>query len=96
MKHKSKTFNLLLHFFNQMNRQFNKHISPLNSRSGDIFLPTLQTIRSDNGSEFLSNQIQKLFHDNGITHQHSFVATPQKNCCVESKHRHVLDVARSL
>lgn len=69
MKHKSETFTLLIQFFNHINRQFNTHISRLNSGSGDVFLPQLQTIRSDNGSEFLSKQIQQWFHDNGIIHQ---------------------------
>lgn len=96
MKHKSETFTLLIHFFNHINRQFNTHISRLNSGSGDVFLPQLQTIRSDNGSEFLSKQIQQWFHDNGIIHQRSCVATPQQNGLVERKHRHLLDVARAL
>ena len=64
MKHKSETFNMLT------------KISRINSGNGDIFLPQLQTIRSDNGSEFLSKQIQTWFHDNGIIHQRSCISTP--------------------
>jgi hypothetical protein len=96
MQHKSETFTTLIHFFNQINRQFNTKINKINSGDGGIFLPQLQAIRSDNGSEFLSKQIQKWFHDHGIIHQRSCVATPQQNGVVERKHRHLLDVARAL
>ena len=78
MKHKFETFNMLIHFFNQINRQFNTKISRINSGDGDIFLPQLQTICLDNGSKFLSKQIQTWFHDNGIIHKRSCVVTPNK------------------
>ena len=83
MKHKLETFNLLIHFFNQINRQFKTKIARINSGDGDIFLPRLQIIRSDNGSEFLFKEIQTWFHVNGIIHQYSCVATLQQNGIVE-------------
>ena len=58
MKHKSETFKMLIQFFNLINRQFDTKITRVNSGDGGIFLPQLQTIRSDNGSEFLSKPIQ--------------------------------------
>jgi len=96
MQHKSETFTMLVHFFNQINHQFNIKIDQINSSNGDIFLPQLQTVRSDNGSEFLSKQMQTWFHDHDIIHQRSCVATPQQNGVVERKHRHLLNVARAL
>lgn len=54
----------------------------------------VKIIRSDNGTEFLC--LSKHFADTGILHQTSCVATPQQNGRVEGKHRHILNVARSL
>ena len=79
MKHKSETFNMLTHFFNQINRQFNTKIYRINFGNGGIFLPQLQTIRSNNGTKFLSKQIQTWFHENDTIHQCSYIVTPQQN-----------------
>ena len=54
----------------------------------------VQTIRSDNGTKFTC--LSKYFAANGIIHQTSCVATPQQNGRVERKHRHIVNVARSL
>ncbi|XP_013645251.1 uncharacterized protein LOC106349828 [Brassica napus] len=54
----------------------------------------VRTVRSDNGTEFLC--LSKYFAENGIVHHTSCVATPQQNGRVERKHRHILNVARSI
>ena len=54
----------------------------------------IKVVRSDNGSEFLS--LRTFFKDHGIHHQTSCVYTPQQNGRVERKHRHILNMARSL
>ncbi|KAG7552461.1 Integrase catalytic core [Arabidopsis thaliana x Arabidopsis arenosa] len=54
----------------------------------------IKVVRSDNGSEFLS--LRTFFKDNSIYHQTSCVYTPQQNSRVKRKHRHILNVARSL
>ena len=77
---------MLIHFLNQVNPQFNTKIYRINFGNRDIFLPQLQTIRSNNGSEFLSKQIQTWFHDNRIILLHSCIANPQQNGVVERKH----------
>lgn len=55
---------------------------------------SVRAVRSDNGTEFLC--LSKYFTENGIVHHTSCVATPQQNGRVERKHRHILNVARSL
>jgi len=56
----------------------------------------VKIIRSDNGAEFTSNPIKKIYRDNGIIHETSCADTPQQNGTVERKHRHILNVARAL
>ncbi|CAA7043512.1 unnamed protein product [Microthlaspi erraticum] len=51
-------------------------------------------VRSDNGTEFIC--LKSFFASQGIQHQTSCVGTPQQNGRVEGKHRHILNVARSL
>ena len=79
MKHKFKTFHMLIHFFNQINHQFNTKIYRINFGNGGIFLPQLQTIRSDNGTKFLSKQIQTWFYENDIIHQCSYCKSPKNS-----------------
>lgn len=54
----------------------------------------IQTIRRDNGSEFRC--LRDFFVEKGIIHETSCVGTIQQNGRVERKHRHILNVARSL
>ena len=54
----------------------------------------LKMVKSDNGTEFVC--LSKYFAERGIVHQTSCVGTPQQNGRVERKHRHILNVARSL
>ncbi|XP_075654949.1 uncharacterized protein LOC142625133 [Castanea sativa] len=78
LKHKSETQVFLPQFANMANTQFNSKI---------------QTIRSDNGTEFF---LKDFFHSNGILHQLACVDTLQQNAIVEWKHQHILNVARGL
>lgn len=58
------------------------------------FNKKVKIIRTDNGTEFTC--LKKYFDSQGIVHQTSCVATPQQNGRVERKHRHILNIARSL
>ncbi|XP_071728721.1 uncharacterized protein [Rutidosis leptorrhynchoides] len=60
------------------------------------FQKRIKMIRSDNGSEFLNTNMTNFTIKNGIIHLTSCVYTPQQNGIVERKHRHLLNVARSL
>ncbi|GKD75042.1 ribonuclease H-like domain-containing protein, partial [Tanacetum coccineum] len=55
-----------------------------------------KTVRSDNGTEFVNKKMHTMFCDLGIVHQTSCTHTPQQNGIAERKHRHLLNVARSL
>jgi len=57
------------------------------------FSAKVKAIRSDNGLEF---QMSTYYSSLGILHQTSFVETPQQKSIVERKHRHLLNVTRSL
>ena len=58
------------------------------------FQKDIKIVRSDNGSEFMC--LKEYFDEIGIVHQTSCVGTPQQNGKVERKHRHILNVARTL
>ena len=58
------------------------------------FHTDVQTVRMDNGTEFIPLRI--FLQNKGIELQTSCIYTPQQNGVVERKHRHILNVARSL
>ncbi|CAL2225133.1 unnamed protein product [Prunus armeniaca] len=58
------------------------------------FQCSVQQVRADNGSEFIS--MRPLFNNLGILFQHSCPTTPQQKGVVERKHHHLLNVARAL
>ncbi|CAL2277125.1 unnamed protein product [Prunus armeniaca] len=79
MNFKSDTQTILKSFFSWVTTQFNRPI---------------KTLRSDNGSEFLS--MRPFFLDHGTNFQHSCTYTPQQNGVVERKHRHLLNIGHAL
>ncbi|GJX27479.1 ribonuclease H-like domain-containing protein [Tanacetum coccineum] len=62
----------------------------------DQFEIKVKVIRSDNGTEFVNNKMSDLFTSLGIIHQTSCSYTPRQNSIAERKHKHMLNVARSL
>ncbi|KAF7132885.1 hypothetical protein RHSIM_Rhsim09G0014100 [Rhododendron simsii] len=79
MSFKSETQGIMQSFISWVKTQFNCHI---------------KTLRSDNGSEFLS--MKHFLDTKGIVFHHSCTSTPQQNGVVERKHRHLLNVGRAL
>ena len=78
---KSQVADILVNFFAYVTRQFRT---------------TVQILRTDNGSEFLSTKFQQTLASQGIVHQRSCAYTPQQNGVVERKHKSLLNTARSL
>ncbi|XP_075092494.1 retrovirus-related Pol polyprotein from transposon RE1 [Nicotiana tabacum] len=62
----------------------------------NMFSSSIKVLRTDNGSEFFSNEFKQLLSTLDIFHQSSCVYTPQQNGVVERKHRTILDMSRSL
>ncbi|GJT40901.1 putative RNA-directed DNA polymerase [Tanacetum coccineum] len=81
LKSKDEVFGYFVEFVNLIANQFLKRI---------------KTIRSDNGTEFINNKMEQFLKEKGIIHQTSCAYTPQQNGIAERKHRHLLNVARSL
>ena len=81
VRDKSEVTSCLKQFFTLIQTQYHK---------------TIKTIRSDNGTEFLNTPLRQFYHNMGALIQTSCVGTPQQNGRVERKHRHILNVARSL
>ncbi|GKB45074.1 ribonuclease H-like domain-containing protein, partial [Tanacetum coccineum] len=60
------------------------------------FNKKIKVFRSDNGTEFVNQYVNKFCADKGVIHQTSCAYTPQQNGTAERKHRHLLNVVRSL
>ncbi|KAJ0495264.1 putative RNA-directed DNA polymerase [Helianthus annuus] len=81
LQNKSEVFENIKVFYELVLTQFKKKI---------------KVIRSDNGTEFVNNQMHNFCLSKGILHQTSCAYTPQQNGIVERKHRHLLNTARAL
>ncbi|KAF5812881.1 putative RNA-directed DNA polymerase [Helianthus annuus] len=81
LKNKAEVFENLKYFYELVLTQFKRKI---------------KMFRSDNGTEFINNQMVDFCKQKGIIHQTSCSYTPQQNGVVERKHRHLLNVARTL
>jgi transposase InsO family protein len=56
----------------------------------------IKVIRSDNGTEYVNQELQLYFKEKGILHETSCVGTPQQNGVAERKNRHILEISRAL
>lgn len=62
----------------------------------NYFNTMIKLIRTGNGQELLSHKFQNYLRDHGIIYERTCVETTQQNGVAERKHRHLLNVARSL
>ncbi|GKA36129.1 retrovirus-related pol polyprotein from transposon TNT 1-94 [Tanacetum coccineum] len=81
LKTKDEVFQMFVSFYKLVLTQFDKKV---------------KIVRSDNGTEFTNHKMSEFFNEMGILHQTTCAYTPQQNGIAERKHRHLLNVARSL
>ncbi|KAI0523320.1 hypothetical protein KFK09_005715 [Dendrobium nobile] len=81
MKNKQETFSKFKLFQQYVQTQF--HTTP-------------KAFRSDGGGEFTSHEFSAFLLQHGIQRQLSCPHTPEQNGIAERKHRHLLDLARTL
>ena len=81
MKSRFELFSHFSAFFAEIQTQF--HVS-------------VQTLRSDNTKEYLSEPFQPFMLQHGILHQTSCVDTPSQNGVAERKNKHLLETAQTL
>ena len=60
------------------------------------FHVSIQTLRSDNAKEYLSEPFQSFMLQHRILHQTSCVDTPSQNGVVERKNKHLLETSHAL
>ena len=80
MKSKSEVNLLFQKFSNTICTQYNARI---------------QVLRSDNGGEYHSSELQHFLDSHGSIHQTSYPDTPQQNGVANRKNRHLLEVVRT-
>ncbi|GKB85585.1 putative RNA-directed DNA polymerase, partial [Tanacetum coccineum] len=81
LKSKEEVFDCVCAFFNLVKNQFKQ---------------TVKTFRSDNGTEFVNHKFSTFCENNGLIHQTYCAYTPQQNGISKRKHRHLVNVVRSL
>nr|GFB75200.1 retrovirus-related Pol polyprotein from transposon TNT 1-94 [Tanacetum cinerariifolium] len=72
-------------------------IASINGKRITLLLQSPFTIiRTDNDTEFKNQVLKKYFYSVGISHQMSFVRTPQQNGVVERRNRTLVEAARTM
>ena len=56
----------------------------------------VRIIRTDNGTEFVNQQLTQFYESIGISHQKSIPRTPQQNGVVERRNRTLVEAARTM
>ncbi|KAL0318213.1 UNVERIFIED_CONTAM: Retrovirus-related Pol polyprotein from transposon RE1 [Sesamum calycinum] len=81
LKNRSQVPTIITSFYNEIYTQFSVNI---------------RILRTDNALEFAQKSVSDFCNSKGILHQTSCPYTSQQNGVAERKHRHLLDVARTI
>ena len=76
--------------------EFFSHFSAFCAEIQTQFHVSVQTLKSDNAKEYLSEPFQSFMLQHGILHQTSCVDTPSQNGVAKRKNRHLLETAQAL
>ena len=60
------------------------------------FHTKIQTLRIDNGSEFVNKKLTQFLQNHGTVHQRTFPQMPKQNGRVERKHMHLIETIITL
>lgn len=60
------------------------------------FTTPIKILRSDNGGEYISHDFSSFLDASSIVHQTTCSGTPEQNGVVETKNRHLLEIARAI
>ena len=80
MKSKNEVSFLFQKFHKMIATQYQSHI---------------QVLRTNNGREFVNQDLKKYLQEHGISHQRTCPYSPQQNGVAERKNRHLLEVVRA-
>ncbi|KAK4386066.1 Retrovirus-related Pol polyprotein from transposon RE1 [Sesamum angolense] len=81
LKDRSQVPTIITSFYNEIYTQFSVNI---------------RILRTDNALEFVQKSVSDFCNSKGVLHQTSCPYTSQQNGVAECKHRHLLDVARTI
>lgn len=56
----------------------------------------IKILRTDNGTEFVNEEMRKIMHKYGIKRETSVAYTPEQNRTIEREHRAIVEAARSM
>ncbi|CAH9079866.1 unnamed protein product [Cuscuta europaea] len=72
------------------------HFKSFKSLVENLFNTQIKIFQSDGGGEFVNTNMQQFFDTHGIYFRKSCPDTPQQNGVAERKHRHLLEITRTM
>lgn len=60
-----------------------------------VYRKEIQVLQSDNGGEYISNEMKQFCTDKAVHHQTSCARTPQQNGLAERRNRQILEIVRA-
>ncbi len=97
MRQKSETFACFKKFHKLAERLTGVKINKVNVINFSYLTPKkLKTLRSDNGGEYLCNELKDYLSGNGIQHQLTVAYTPQQNGVAKHMNGTIMDLVGSM